>query len=870
MADSSPLMTQYQEIKSKYDDSILLFRVGDFYETFFDDAVEVSRLLNIALTSRDKNKANPIPLAGVPFHAAENYVTKLLAAGKQVAICEQVEDAAAAKGLVRREVVEVLTPGTALNEQLLIDDDNNFCMALAIDGSRAGIALTDVSTGDFAIASGGVDELPHLLQGKRVRELLVAPDVDNVLLRETESLLGFPYVKQINTTEDYSAELAQQFGDANADVVSTLSPLEQAVSGALVHRCRELRGGDLPQIVRIRRLADSSYLSLDEETIANLELFDVARGGRPNATLLKTLDESTSPMGARTIRSWMQTPLADVAGIDQRLDAVARVHTDASLAEVLQRQLRPVADIERLTSRIAARKAIPREFHALRVSLAAVPGLQETARKIDSDLFRLASADLGDHTSLCGDIERAIVEDPPGHLRDGGVIKKGFDADLDELIERSEAAKTWIANLETREREATGIAQLKVGFNKVFGYYLEVTNAHRDKVPERYLEKQTLVNSRRYYTEELKNREQEILQAEETRVAHEQRVFEKLCACVTANVDALQLAARAIGRIDAILSLAVSAKKYGFTRPIVDTTRSLEIVGGRHPVIERFSNEGFVPNDLHLEPEQRQFGLITGPNMSGKSTFLRQTALIVVMAQMGSFVPAERARIGCVDRVFTRVGASDRLSRGESTFLVEMNETARILRDMTDRSLVLLDEIGRGTSTYDGLSIAWAVTEFILGGDHGRPRTLFATHFHELTQLRRQYPRLVNLKITIREWEGGIVFLRKIVNGTSDKSFGIHAAKIAGLPQSVIARAEEILGELERRRDLVSQAVGEHNPGQLGLFEPGGHSASDSVGDVPALPGAAVLEELRAFSVDESTPLDALQFLRKLQDGIDG
>lgn len=867
MSDLTPLMSQYRDIKSKHQDSILLFRVGDFYETFYEDAVEVSSVLNIALTTRDKNKANPVPLAGVPFHAAENYITRLLAAGRKVAVCEQVEDAALAKGLVRREVVEVLTPGTAMNSQLFRDDENNYCVAVYLEGTRAGIALIDVSTGDFLCGASEADACHHLVQGKKVRELVYPAGLDARRVQPLAEVLGRPYTSEI-PAEDFDAEsagraLARQFGEGAVEGEG-LSPHEAAAAGALLGHCFRLRDGELPQVVAIERLDGIPFLSMDEETIGNLELFEPLRGGRKGATLIDTIDKTVTPMGAREIRRWVQKPLAHVDLIDERLDAVQHLHSDPERMEALVAALAGVSDIQRLCARIAARKAIPREIHALRESLEKVPGLKTALEGSGTTLFERAITDLGDHDELCRVCATAIVDDPPGHLREGGVIRKGYDSDLDALIEESESAKEWIAALERREREATGIAQLKVGYNRVFGYYIEVSKTHRERVPEHYIQKQTLVSAQRYYTQELKEKEDVILRDEERRVAREQLVFDELCARIARATNELQRAAAAIARVDAIHSLAVVARLYEYRRPVVDESPVLDIVGGRHPVLERFGEEAFVPNDLQLDPARRQFALITGPNMSGKSTFLRQTALIVVLAQMGSFVPAQKSRVGLVDRIFTRVGASDRLSRGESTFLVEMNETAHILEHMSDRSLVLLDEIGRGTSTFDGLSIAWAVTEYILQGVKARPRTLFATHFHELTQLRSVYPRLINLKITIREWEGGIIFLRKIIPGTSDKSFGIHAAKIAGLPALVLKRAEEILQSLELRRDLLRQGVEIEPIGdQMALF---GGSAKEVRAD-----GAVdrLREAIAAFDVDRSTPIDALTFLKKLKDDME-
>ncbi len=862
MSDATPLMAQYRDIKNRYGDCILLFRVGDFYETFYEDAVEVSSILNITLTTRDKNKPNPIPLAGVPFHAADTYLPRLLAAGRKVAVCEQVEDPALAKGLVRRDVVEVLTPGTALGPQVLSEIENNYCLCVHPSGeARMAVAWIDVGTGECACGEAPASAFLHLVQGKRIREVVYARSTATELANLLHEHLEGPFVAELPDSsfdEDTArASLARQFGERAGAVSSSLSPGQLTAVGALIGHCMAMRGGAMAQVVGVARVGDAAFMSLDDETIGNLELFDPLRGGVSAATLLKTLDQTMTPMGGREIRHWIQQPLCDVARIDERLDAVARVYSDATRAEAIVQALKGIADVQRLAARIAARKAIPREMNALRDSLEKLPALFAAVSGSNAALFESAGALLGDHAALCDTISRAIVADPPSHLRDGGVIRKGFDSALDTLIDESEAAKRWIAGLEARERERTGIGSLKVGYNKVFGYFIEVSNAHTKSVPPDYVGKQSLVSGQRFFTPELKEREDVILGTEERRVREENRVYDELCARVASHAEALQRAAEGIAAIDAVQSLAMVARARGYRRPVVDTASVIEIVGGRHPVLERVVTEPFVPNDIHLDPERRQFALITGPNMSGKSTFLRQTALIVLMAQMGSFVPADRARVGLVDRIFTRVGASDRLSRGESTFLVEMNETANILRHMTDRSLLILDEIGRGTSTYDGLAIAWAVAEYVLQGVVARPRTLFATHFHELTQLKSTYPRLVNLKIAIKEWEGGIVFLRKIVPGTSDKSFGIHAAKVAGLPALVIKRAEEILESLELRRDLVAHgldATGAKSRDQMSLFTPTARAADE------------LCRAIDAFDLDRSTPLDALDLIRRLKD----
>ena len=866
MSDYTPLMAQYREIKTRYDDCVLLFRVGDFYETFYEDAVEVSRILNIALTTRDKNKKNPVPLAGVPFHAAESYVTRLLAAGKKVAICEQTEDPSKAKGLVRRDVVEVLTPGTAMNAQFLPVKENNYCLAVDVEGTRSGVALVDVSTGEFVVGEAELDEVQHLLQGKKIREVVCPEGTDRERLSSLLEVIGDPVVSERTPGGEPAGNslgsLDAQFGEKAGEIRRGLGPLESRAAALLLAHCHSLRNGVLPQVVDLEKLGPIEFMALDEETIRNLELFEPLYGADTRATLIRLIDKTVTPMGARELRAWLQKPLCHVASIEERLAAVAEIYGDPSLHESIVGPLAKVQDIQRIAARIAAEKAIPREFHVLGDSLRRIPELKTALRGCSGALLPRLRDRLRTHEDLVSLISRAVVDDPPGHLRDGGVIRDGYSPDLDALIGESRSAKAWIAGLERRERERTGIPGLKVGFNKVFGYYIEVSKIHRNAVPADYLGKQTLVNAERFFTSDLKEREQLVLENDEKRVLCEQRIYKELCSLVAGELAALQETAVALARIDAIQSLSAAAGQHRLRRPVIDDSLVLELAGSRHPVLEQAVKEPFVPNDLLLDPDSRQFALITGPNMSGKSTFLRQIALAVVLGQMGSFVPAERARIGIIDKVFTRVGATDRLSRGESTFLVEMKETANIIESMTDRSLVLLDEVGRGTSTYDGLSIAWAVTEYILQGVKSRPKTLFATHFHELTQLGAAYPRLVNLKITIREWEGGVVFLRKVVPGTSDRSYGIHAARVAGLPPLVLRRAEDILKSLELRRDLLRQGVRLDEPpgGQISLFR-----APD-----PAPLEADLVERIRdligAFDVDASTPLEALQLVKRVQD----
>ncbi|MEJ2720218.1 MAG: DNA mismatch repair protein MutS [bacterium] len=865
MSEHTPLMAQYREIKSQYSDCVLLFRVGDFYETFYEDAVDVSRILNIALTTRDKAKANPVPLAGVPFHAAETYVTRLLAAGRKVAICEQVEDAAQAKGLVRREVVEVLTPGTSMNTQFLEGKENNFCLAVHFEGSRAGVAMADVSTGDLLAGEDETEFIQYLLQGKRIREVIVRRGIEPELIQLLCERVGDPFVTEVDASlfarDTVDGALDTQFGSAADTVIDESRPLGRTAAGALLAHCQTLRQGRMPQVMGVEELASVRHLALDEETIRNLELFEPLYGGDARATLIRLIDRTLTPMGGREIRAWLQRPLFHTELIERRGEAVGEIYANTEFLESVRTALKGIHDIQRVATRIAARKAIPREFHSLRESLERIPALREILSSAGTALITDLGDRLSERVELVETLARAVVEDPPGHLRDGGVIREGFSDELDTLLDASRSAKSWIANLEKRERERTGIGSLKVGFNKVFGYYIEVSKTHIESVPGDYVGKQTLVNAERFFTSALKEREQLILENEEKRIACEQKIYDALCDTVAASLPRLQQTARAVAQIDALQSLAVAARQHRFKRPVVDDSRVIELAASRHPVLEQIVREPFVPNDLQLDSEKKQFALITGPNMSGKSTFLRQVALTVVLAQMGSFVPAERARIGLVDKIFTRVGATDRLSRGESTFLVEMKETAGILDQITDRSLVLLDEVGRGTSTYDGLSIAWAVSEYLLQGVKARPKTLFATHFHELTQLRSAYPRLVNLKITIKEWEGGVVFLRKVVPGTSERSYGIHAARVAGLPPLVLRRAEEIHKTLELRRNLLHQGVAleEAKTGQISLFQRSDDKPADDT-------AAAVKRMIAEFNINSSTPLDALALLKRIKD----
>ncbi|HET8723748.1 MAG TPA: DNA mismatch repair protein MutS [Anaeromyxobacteraceae bacterium] len=868
----TPMMRQYLEVKSRYPDAILFFRLGDFYEMFGEDAVRASEALQITLTARSKGD-DRIPMCGVPYHAARGYVAKLLERGFKVAICDQVE-APGKTGIVKREVTRVVTPGTILDEQSLEPREASFLGAVALDrnGRGGGIALLDATTGEFRC--GEVDDDDRLAEELRragARELVLSrTDAGGARGEALARAAGIPVAEVDDAAFQRGAEkLSRHLAVASLDGfgVAHLERGVAAASGAL-HYLAETQRTDPRHVDRIAVLPTSQVLLLDESTRANLEVERTLTGAKRKGSLLGLLDRTLTGAGGRRLAEWFRYPLADVAAIDRRLDAVESLAGSAILRDRLTEALRPVADVERLLSRLALRQGNARDLRALASTLAALPAAAEVLEGAGPSLLAETGRAMRGLEDLAAVLDRAVAEEPPAALAEGGMIRRGWSEELDGLVELSENGKGVIASLEARERQRTGIGSLKVRYNRVFGYYIEVTKPNLHLVPPDYQRRQTTVGGERFLTPELKQLEEQVLGAEEKRIALEARLFEELRARVVGEAGRLRGAASAAATADAVLSLGRVAAERGYVRPQLDGSESLEIVDGRHPVVEAMlpaDSGGFVPNDVVVasgaDAEGGQLLVITGPNMAGKSTVMRQAALIVLMAQAGSFVPAGRARVGLVDRIFTRVGASDDLARGRSTFMVEMTETASILHNATRRSLVVLDEIGRGTSTFDGLSIAWAVAEHL--HDRTGCRTLFATHYHELQDLARERPRVRNLTVAVREVGDRVVFLRKLVPGGASRSYGIEVAKLAGLPAEVLARAREILRNLEQLEvdDAGHAAIARGGrrrerprADQLGLF-----------GAAPDPRLELLRAELRALVLDRLTPLDALNLLAELK-----
>ena len=853
-------MRQYVSIKQDYPDAFLFFRLGDFYEMFLDDAVRASGLLGLTLTSRNKSDPEPIPMCGIPWHQRDAYVGRLLRLGHKVAICDQLEDPAQAKGIVQRGVTEVLTPGSVTGESFLEPAANNF-IAAVWPGLRVGVCLADASTGEMKLLEPAWLEAGEVLSRLGVSEWVTpaSRDLDASLSGRMEQLLrGLPgTMSPVPWARFQGSELLERRWGAAATAQFTDVPDALAASAALMDYLDRVQGGVALQLRSPERWIDDDALRYDSATARHLELFQASPGGEPRHTLWHHMNECVTAGGARRLRAWLERPLASIEEIDGRLDAVESWRMVPHAAAAFRDALRALPDLERLAARVACAKATPRDLGSIRDALRSIPALSEALAPL-VDSLRLLAAALATDSPLLGQLEAALVEDPPPVAREGGIFRAGYSARRDELDELAHSGKRWIAELEASERLRTGIATLKVGYNRVFGYYLEVSRAHRDKVPIDYERRQTLTTAERFVTPALKEREGEILGAEEKLRALELELFSELRETVASYVPGLLAQAVALGMLDATAALAEVASRSGWVRPVVDDSGHLEIREGRHPVVQRLLPAGeFVPNTLELDGQRRQIILLTGPNMGGKSTYLRQTALIVLLAHAGSFVPAASARIGRVDRLFTRVGSADRLGAGQSTFMVEMQETAAILNAATSRSLVLLDELGRGTATYDGLALAWAVTEHLHSSTGPRPRTIFATHYHELTQLETRLNRLVNAHVAVREWGEQVVFLHQVVAGAADRSYGIHVARLAGLPKSVLTRAEEVLRELESERTVehlestrsLSRSL--VAPSQLGLFAGGEHP---------------LLEELRALDTDRLTPLDALARLSQWRE----
>jgi DNA mismatch repair protein MutS len=852
------MMQLYRELKRRYPDYLLLFRLGDFYELFFEDADIGARLLQITLTSRQKGEG-AIPMAGIPHHAADGYIARLIRAGRKVAVCEQMEAPVKGRKLVRREVVRVITPGTITDTQFLDGATNNFLLTLHRAAGVLGVALVDVSTGDFWVGEAPNEGAEAMVEAALLRqpaEILLAPNTDALLSRRLAAL-GIPV-----TTGDagwFAPRLARetmaaQFrgGALDGFGVAAMSAGVQAAGGALAY-LRETQGESLAHLTRIQRFVAGDAMLLDPTAVATLELFETAHERSTRGSLFATLGRTRTPMGARLLRQWLLRPLLDAPAIRRRQEAVGALVDAPAVRAALRERLRGVGDLERLTSRAALGVAHARDLVGLRGFLAQLPAVREDVSALGAPLLGALADDITGMPALQKLLEAALEDEPPLTLREGGLIREGWNAELHLLKQSVKEAKDWIASLEQRERARTGIGSLRVRFNRVFGYAIEVSNAHAAKVPPEYLRRQTLVGAERYVTGELREYESRVVGAEERIGRLEFDLFADVRAQVAAQAEDLLKTARAVAALDALAGLAELAHERGYVRPDVDDTLTLEIEDGRHPVLEAPGAAPFTPNDVRLDPSTCQVIILTGPNMSGKSVFMRQTALLVILAQMGAFVPARRARIGLVDRILTRVGAQDNMARGQSTFLVEMVETASILHHASPRSLILLDEVGRGTSTFDGLAIAWAVTEDLHERGHGA-KVLFATHYHELTALADRLPRVRNFHVAVKEWNDEIIFLHKVRPGGTDRSYGIQVARLAGLPASVIERAKSILVELESEREplpAAPEAPAPAAPGaQLALFP---------------VPPEPLLRELAALDLPSLTPLGALNLLANWQ-----
>jgi len=876
---TTPVRQQYLSVKKQYPDTIVFFRLGDFYETFDEDARTIAKALDIVLTSRNVDKGQRVPMAGVPYHAVESYLARLIRAGFKVAICEQL-GSEPIKGLVPREVIRVVTPGTVVESNLLTAKENNYLAAVVIQGERAGIAFVDITTGEFAATQVQGHDLARLLLNEITRlkpAEIIAPNPASL---EPFEPLSTP--RSLYDEWRFEASHAQQVLQRHFEV-ATLDgfglggkPLAVQAAGAIIQYVADTQKQALAHIARLTAYNTDAFMALDAATRRNLELTETIRSGAVQGSLLGVLDKTITPMGGRLLRTWLHQPLLDVAALNERLDAVETFFNDTLARGDLRARLKEIADLERLTNRAIQGIAQPRDLLAIKRSLEAVPVIQQILENLRFTIYDLrlnesktsspnlqspiSNLKLDPCTDISSLIAQAIVDDPPAVIAKGGFIRPGFSAELDGIIASSREAKVWVANLEPQERQRTGIKSLKVSFNKVFGYYIEVSHANRDLIPPDYIRKQTLVNAERYITPELKEYESLILNADERQLEVETRIFKEVCARIGAAAERILATSRGLAYLDSVAALAEVAQHHNYNRPSLSDDDVLEIINGRHPVVETMPlldadglATAFVPNDVCLSREEL-IHIITGPNMSGKSTFLRQVALIVLMAQIGSFVPADKARIGLVDRIFTRIGAQDEIHAGQSTFMVEMVETASILSQSTPRSLLILDEVGRGTSTYDGLAIARAVVEYIHNNPKIRAKTLFATHYHELTELARYLPHVRNYNVAVTEEGNKVVFLHKIVPGGADRSYGIHVAQIAGIPKAVISRANEILEELEgsaafqekkaRVRDAFAGGV------QMSFLGPETHP---------------LIEEIKGLEVDQLSPLEALNKLYELK-----
>lgn len=865
MAEFSPMMQRYLETKEEYKDCILFYRLGDFYEMFFEDAITASRELELTLTGKDCGQEERAPMCGIPHHAAEIYVSRLINKGYKVAICEQLEDPKTTKGIVKRGVIRVVTPGTLVESNMLEERKNNYIMSIYKTGIYFGISICDISTGEFYSAEIKdnnnfpilLDEIARYTPSELVINSMMANFLDemNKIKERFENVYITKFNDKFFSEELNNVNLRFNVVDNNERKIENLAEKKLALSSinALVQYIEDTQKTSLDHINKITIYNLSKYMALDINARRNLEITEKMRDKSKKGTLLWVLDKTSTSMGGRLLRRWLNDPLVDVDEINRRLNAVKELKDDIILRGEVIENLKKVYDIERLAGKMAYGNANARDMVTLKNSLFKLPEVKQILKNCKSDLLKELYEKLDELQDIYQLIEKSIVEDPPMTIKDGGIIKLGYDEEIDKLKTAQTEGKTWLVQLEAEEKEKTGIKNLKIGFNKVFGYFIEVTKSYLDQVPDRFIRKQTLTNAERYITEDLKNLENQILGAEEKVINLEYNAFVEIREEISKNVTRLQTTSEVISSLDVLTSFAQVAEDFNYCMPVVDSSGTIDIKNGRHPVIEKILGEGvFVENDTFLDKGDNRLSIITGPNMAGKSTYMRQVALITLMAQCGSFVPAESANIGVVDKIFTRVGASDDLSMGQSTFMVEMMEVATILKEATPNSLVILDEIGRGTSTYDGLSIAWAVAEYIADKQRCGAKTLFATHYHELTELENKIEGIKNYSIAVKEKGEDIIFLRKIVRGGTDESYGIHVARLAGVPKVVTQKANEILRSLEKKNILTGKKQDKKQvEGQFDMYN---------------YKLAEIAHEIDKVNLNELTPIDALNTLVRIKE----
>lgn len=865
MAEFSPMMQRYLETKEEYKDCILFYRLGDFYEMFFEDAITASRELELTLTGKDCGQEERAPMCGIPHHAAEIYVSRLINKGYKVAICEQLEDPKTTKGIVKRGVIRVVTPGTLVESNMLEERKNNYIMSIYKTGIYFGISICDISTGEFYSAEIKdnnnfpilLDEIARYTPSELVINSMMANCLDemNKIKKRFENVYITKFNDKFFSEELNNVNLRFNVVDNNERKIENLAEKKLALSSinALVQYIEDTQKTSLDHINKITIYNLSKYMALDINARRNLEITEKMRDKSKKGTLLWVLDKTSTSMGGRLLRRWLNDPLVDVDEINRRLNAVKELKDDIILRGEVIENLKKVYDIERLAGKMAYGNANARDMVTLKNSLFKLPEVKQILKNCKSDLLKGLYEKLDELQDIYQLIEKSIVEDPPMTIKDGGIIKLGYDEEIDKLKTAQTEGKTWLVQLEAEEKEKTGIKNLKIGFNKVFGYFIEVTKSYLDQVPDRFIRKQTLTNAERYITEDLKNLENQILGAEEKVINLEYNAFVEIREEISKNVTRLQTTSEVISSLDVLTSFAQVAEDFNYCMPVVDSSGTIDIKNGRHPVIEKILGEGiFVENDTFLDKGDNRLSIITGPNMAGKSTYMRQVALITLMAQCGSFVPAESANIGVVDKIFTRVGASDDLSMGQSTFMVEMMEVATILKEATPNSLVILDEIGRGTSTYDGLSIAWAVAEYIADKQKCGAKTLFATHYHELTELENKIEGIKNYSIAVKEKGEDIIFLRKIVRGGTDESYGIHVARLAGVPKVVTQKANEILRSLEKKNILTGKKQDKKQvEGQFDMYN---------------YKLAEIAHEIDKVNLNELTPIDALNTLVRIKE----